>query len=217
MSTLVIAPASNLNNVADWVSSANGRQLTVLNGTVTVREVLAAIASGKYRIIHFASHSDKVGRDCTSAIVMSDGEITDHQLVDAIRAANRKIELVILGVCSSIYIGNALYAAGVPRVLAWTYSVPDAAAVEWARTFYSSLSMSNDVWEAKTTAEEAVKRLGFDPPIFLNGRIPALEAKVEKLEKAAEVGGVPRWLVAVLIANWIVLLFMFFLLLELHR
>lgn len=193
MSTLVVAPKSNLDNVADWVSSANGRTLRVLNGFVTVREVLAQIASGQYRIIHFATHG------CPAALEMSDGAIPDHLLEDALRAAGR-VDLVILGACSSIAIGAQLYMAGVQRVLSWRSEVTDKAAAEWARAFYASLGISGDIWDAQVTAGEAVRRLGYEPPIFLNGRLSKLESQVKALQRTSEVGGVPRWLAAVLIA-----------------
>lgn len=190
MSTLVVAPASNINNLADWVASANGRQLTVLNGMVSVREVLAAIASGRYRIIHFATHG------CETALTVSDGEIPDHLLEDALRHAGH-VELVIIGACSSIPVGARLYMAGVPRVLSWRTEVDDRAAVEWAKTFYSSLGMSGDIWDAQVTAGEAVRRLGYEPPIFLNGRMAKLEAELSEMRRT-RVAGVPRWLLAVL-------------------
>jgi hypothetical protein len=209
MSTLVIAPQSNINNVIDWVSSANGRSLKVLNGYVTVREVLALIASGQFRILHFATHG------CPTALSMSDGDIPDHLLEDAIRAGGR-VELVILSACSSIAIGAQLYMAGVPRVLSWRTEVDDKVAGEWARTFYASLGMSNDIWDAQVTAGEAVRRLGHEPPIFLNGRLAKLETQVKVLEQSAQVGGVPKWLAAVLAGYGVVLLLLFGMLAQVH-
>lgn len=202
MSTLIIAPRSNINNLADWVASANGRTLTVLNGMVTVREVLAEIASGRYRIIHFATHG------CTTALEVSDGVIPDHSLEDALRVAAGKIDLVILGACNSIAIGAMLYRSGVPRVLSWRTEVDDRIAGVWANAFYRSLQMSNDIWDATVTASEAVRREGAEPPIYLNGRLVKLEEQIQVLEKHNQIGGVPGWLVGVLAGYGLIMLAM---------
>lgn len=194
MSTLIIAPRSNINNMADWVASANGRTLTVLNGLVTVREVLAHIASGKYRIIHFATHG------CTTALEVSDGIIPDHSLEDALRVAAGKVDLVILGACNSVAIGAMLYRGGVPRVLSWRVEVSDRIAGLWATTFYRSLQMSNDIWDATVTAAEAVRNEGAEPPIYLNGRLVKLESQINELQAKNQVGGVPRWVVGLFVA-----------------
>jgi hypothetical protein len=192
VSTLVVAPnTAALNNLADWVASAQGRPLTVLNGTVTVREVLAAIATGRHRIVHFATHG------CATALEVSDGAIPDQLLEDAFRASGT-VELVVLGACNSVGIGAALYMAGVPRVLSWRSEVNDVVAGEWARAFYTSLRLSNDIWDATQTAGEAVRRLGKEPPIYLNGRLAVLEAEVKQLRRRATIGGAPAWLLVVL-------------------
>lgn len=193
MKILVIAPQSNINNLGDWVATAQGNRLTVLNNTVTVREVLSTIANGRWQIVHFATHG------CPTALRMSDGEIPDHLLADAFRASGT-VDLVVLGACASISLGAELYKAGVPRVVAWRVEVTDQAAIEWARTFYSSLHMSRDIWDATQTASAAVERLDEEPPIYLNGRLAVIEAEVRKITEAKErqVANVPRWLLVVL-------------------
>ncbi len=190
LSVLVLAPRKELSNLVDWVSAANGRKLTVLHGMVTVREALSHIASGSYSIIHFATDG------CPTALEMSDGIIPDHLLEDALRAAGH-IDLVVLNACSTVHIAAQLYMAGVPRVLGWRVDVRDTVAGEWARVFYSSLAMSNDIWDAKVTAEEAVKQAGFEPPIFLNGRLAKLEAQVQEMHRN-QIAGAPKWLLPVL-------------------
>lgn len=207
MSTLIIAPKTNINNVADWVASANGRTLTVLNDMVTVREVLHEIASGRYRIIHFATHG------CTTALQMSDGIIPDHSLEDALRVAAGKVDLVILGACNSIPIGAMLYRSGVPRVLSWRSEVSDRIAGLWATSFYRSLQMSGDIWDASQTASEAVRREGEEPPIYLNGRLVKLEQQINDMQ-GRRMGGVPRWVVATLAAYGALLAAIFGLLLR---
>jgi hypothetical protein len=212
MRILAVAPAANIKNVEDWVSAANGNRITVLNRFVSVREVLGQIASGDYQIIHFATHG------CTTALAMSDGDIPMHLLQDALRAAGN-VELVILGACDSIAIGAELYKAGVPRVLSWRVEVEDAIAATWARTFYSALHMSHDIWGATQTAGETIENLNAEPPIYLNGRLVTLEAEVRRLTAARQrgIGGVPAWLFGVLGMYGVVLAALLVLLAQLTR
>lgn len=199
MRVLVVAPTqADINTQADWIGTIQGHELTVLNRFVTVREVLGHIAGGAYQVIHFATHG------CTTALTMSDGEIPNHLLEDALRAAGR-IELVVLGACESIHLGAHLYMAGVPRVLSWRVRVDDRAAIEWSRVFYQALGLSGDIWEAQQSASEAVRRLSFEPPIFLNGRMSKLEAEVTNLRKRNQAGGLPRWAFGVLVAYGVLL------------
>lgn len=187
MRVLVVAPKSNIDNMADWVASARGHELTVLNGTVSTREVLASIASGQYQVVHLATHG------CPTALAMSDGEISEHLLEDAFRAAGN-VELVILGACASVSLGARLYMACVPRVVSWRVDVDDRIAGEWARAFYASLNLSRDIWDATQTAAERVRQLGVEPPIYLNGRMSVLEAEVQAMRHNTRFGGAPAWL-----------------------
>lgn len=173
------------------MSAMNGNQVTVLDGLVTVRETLQMISSGGYQVVHFAGHG------CEDAIEVSDGVIPKHLLEDAFRAAGT-VELVILGACRSIGVGALLYMAGVPRVLSWRADVKDEVAGVWARAFYSSLKLSGDIWDATFAASEAVRRMGEEPPIYLNGRMALLETEVKRLQKRTKFGGMSSWLAGVL-------------------
>lgn len=196
MNILVVAPDIGLKNVEDWVSAAAGNQLTVLNGPVSVREALGHIASGKYQIIHFATHGN------TGSLQLSNGEIPGELLEDAIRSAGN-IELVILGACASVAMGAALYRAGVPRVLSWRADVGDETAVRWAQSFYASLHISGDLWDATHTAAETIMRLGAEPPIYLNGRLSVMQAEIRRIERR---GRSWRWLTRVMVLYGIVLM-----------
>lgn len=194
MRVLVVAPRSNIDNMADWVASARGHELTVLNGTVSTREALSCIASGQHQVVHFANHS--IQRGTGRALCLSeDEEISEHLLEDAFRAAGN-VELVILGACASVSLGARLYMACVPRVISWRVDVDDRIAGEWARVFYSSLSLNHDIWDATQTAAERVRALGEEPPIYLNGRMSVLEAEVQAMRHTTRLGGAPVWLVA---------------------
>ena len=195
MRVLVVAPQSNIDNMTDWVASARGHELTVLNKTVTGREVLSCVASGRFEVVHFASHSAEADSGCADALVVSDGEIAEQLLEDAFRAAG-SVRLVILGACASVAIGARLYMAGVPRVISWRVNVPDAVAGEWARIFYSSLGLSGDIWDATQTAAERLRARGVEPPIYLNGRMTVIEAELQSLRHKTRLGGAPVWLTA---------------------
>jgi CHAT domain-containing protein len=192
MRVLVVAPGSELDNVEDWVSSARGNELSVLNGVVNKRELLSCISGGKFQIIHFAVHG------CRDAIELSDKPITKAELRNALNAAG-SVELVVLAACKSSHIANQLYQAGVPRVLCWPGDVSDRVAALWASTFYSSLRLSGDIWSASQTAEETLIQLGEEPPLYLNGRLAKLEA---------EVVAVRRQLVGALAVYGVIMLFM---------
>lgn len=187
MRVIVVAPDMQLANVEDWVSSASGNEITVLNRTVVVREVLNCIANGRFQIIHFATHGSH------DALAMSDGLIPARSLEDALRAAG-SVEMVILGSCRSVGVGAVLYHGGVPRVLSWRDDVNDQIAGLWAREFYQSLRMSGDLFDATQTAGEAVRREGAEPPIYLNGRMVKLEAQIKDLQQPRGIAGVPTWL-----------------------
>lgn len=194
MRVLVVAPQSNLQNISDWVAAARGHELTVLNDSVSVREVLGCISGGGFQIVHFAGHG------CTDALEVSNGSIPEHLLEDAFRAAGT-VELAILGACSSVAIGARLYMAGVPRVISWRTDVDDHIAAVWAQAFYASLQLSADVWDATQTAGEAVRRLGAEPPIYLNGRMAVLENEIKTMRRTTKFGGAPIWVVVLLLAE----------------
>lgn len=191
MDILIIAPSLGIENVNDWVASASGNKITVLNGTVTIREALSHIASGKYQIVHFATHG------CVSALTMSDGAIDIHLIEDAFRAAGN-VECVILSACASVAIGAAIYRGGVPRVLAWRADVEDKIAGIWAKTFYASIQMGRSIWDAARTAAEVIENLGAEPPIFLNGRLSQMQAELQELRSRGK--SLPKWLLHLLMA-----------------
>lgn len=204
MNVLLVAPGMALRNAEDWVAAAQGLRLTILNGTVSVRETLERIASGCFEVVHFATHGD------CNALQMSDGVIPGPMLEDALSAAGH-VELVILGACKSVLIGAAIYRAGVPRVLSWRDTVDDVVAAAWAQAFYTSLHMNGGVgriWDASQTAAEVIVAMGKEPPIYLNGRLATLEAEVRRLQhqQRNQVAGVPVWLAVVLAGQGAVIL-----------
>ena len=201
---LVIAPEQALQNSEDWVAAAQGLPLTVLNCTVTVREALDHIASGRYEIIHFATHGD------VAALQMSNGPIPAALLEEAVRSAG-KVELVIIGACRSVTIGAALYMGGAPRVLAWRDQVADATAGLWAGSFYTALRMNGgagSIWNASQVAAEVVRSVGAEPPIYLNGRLVVLEGEIQRLQQAqkARLAKLPWWIVAALAVQYVLLI-----------
>jgi hypothetical protein len=201
---LVIAPDQRLDNVEDWIAAAQGLPLTILNRTVTVREVLDHIASGRYQIVHFATHGG------TDTLLMSDGPLPAAMLEEAVRAAGH-LELVVLGACKSVTIGAALYLGGVPRVLAWRDEVVDAIAGLWARSFYTALRMNGgteSIWNASVVAAEVVRAAGAEPPIYLDGRMVVLEGEIQRLQQVQRTWrtSLPWWIVAALAVQCVLLI-----------
>jgi hypothetical protein len=197
-SVLVLAPASELKNVAEIVAAANGMRVTVLDGLVSGREMLREIASGRHQVVFFAGHGDD------SYLMMSDGRLADEYLRQAL--SNASVEIVVLNSCRSISAAAALYRAGVaPRVVGWPDVMSDAGAVAWARAFFRSLALGADYWEAYASAVELLRAQFAEdrPPELLNGRISLLETRVAAIQADLEsMRGqvvVPRWTVGLLL------------------
>lgn len=172
---LIIVPTSDLQTAADVVAAARGLRTTVLSGTVTGREVLDHLARDQYSIVHFGGHGDGV------SIQLSDGLLRDDDVLTALRGAH--VEMIVLNSCCSIRLAVELYRAGAaPRVIGWRDSVTDDAATRWAGEFYRLLALGADYSDAFVRSLGALT--GDEPPMLLNGRIPALEIDVLEMRTA---------------------------------
>lgn len=174
---LIVAPDSDLNTVADLLAAAQGFRVNVLKGFVTGREALKEIASGRYQIVHFAGHG------AVDGLRASDGPLDDEYLEMALRSS--AVELVVLNTCSSVAIAAKLYRAGVvPRAISWRVEVTDPDATAWAAAFYAALALGADYWEAYLSSVEVMQTRspGFEPPVYLNGRIALLEQQVMAIQ-----------------------------------
>lgn len=194
-SALVMAPASNLNNVADIIAAANGMRLDVLDGLVTAREMLRRIGRGEHEVVFFGGHGDD------DSLAASDGPLDENLLRQALREASaQRLQIVVLNSCFSLSVAAMLYRAGVaPRVIGWPGDVSDEAAGYWAKAFFRSLAMGVDYWEAFASSVEVLRARYPDqqPPELLNGRISLLEQQVAGIKRQLDDAVViPRWMLA---------------------
>lgn len=196
---LIVAPDMGLDTTPDIVSAASDFSPKILNGTVTVAQVLDHISRGGYQVLHFATH----GR--AHVLQMSDGIMEEDMLEQAIRASGT-VRVLFLNACRSIHITAEVYNnTGLVFGIGWPGDATDRLAGEWARLFYRALAM--DPLRAKRAAEVANASLlkghdvpAGDLPVVLNGRVVAMREEVERLQ--AEMANpwaipVPYWVVAV--------------------
>lgn len=194
-SVLVMAPASNLKTTADIVAAANGMRVHVLDGLVSGREMLREIGAGGYEVVYFGGHGDDDGLEA------SDGRLDEEFLRQALRNASAgRLQIVVLNACNSISVAASLYRAGVaPRVIGWPGDASDGAAAAWAKSFFRSLAMGADYWEAYASSVD-VLRAEFPqqrPPELLNGRVSLLEQQVAEIRRQLDGSLVaPKWMLA---------------------
>lgn len=176
---LVVAPGDQgLNVERDLMAAGSGVALTPLVGTVSRREVLAEIASGRYSIVHMAGHGTHTG------FTVSDGEISGHLLKQAIAAGN--VGLLVFNFCASVPLAAAVHGQGVAKVISWRDAPGDEQAGRWSQWFYRSYGICGDVWSAFQASVEIFEDRypGTETPIWLNGRLATMQAQIEQLQQA---------------------------------
>lgn len=142
--------------IAKFLASVGMAKVEVLTGLKANRKnVLKALQSGEYGILHFSGHSDfNRNHPYQSAIDLCSGtQIYLHELGHFGRAAslNAPLGLVFLNSCQSAMVGpdattgrqlsmcKALREAGVSYVIGMSWSVEDEAAVQVGSNFYKHL------------------------------------------------------------------------------
>lgn len=178
MRVLVIAPdKAGLDVARDLRASGFNGEVRALDGVVSRRECLKEISSGCNQIVHIAGHGSGVG------VVVSDGLLEGNLLRQALAAGG--VELVVLNFCASVTLAAAVHGQGAAKVISWRADPTDAQAGAWAEWFYAALWLSGDIWEAYRLSVETFEEIypGVEYPIWLNGRLAALTAEVEKLKK----------------------------------
>ena len=180
--TLVAVPASaGLKLDQDLLSALDGSRARVLAGVVSRRELLAEIASGRYRVVHLGGHGQRSG------FLVSDGVVSGEMLRQALAAGG--VELVVLNWCASIPLAAAVHGQGAAKVISWRADVPDEQAGAWARWFYLALAMQRgDIWGAYQSSVEAFDDAypAAEHPIWLNGRLATISAELERLKMEQE-------------------------------
>ncbi|MFN8446391.1 MAG: CHAT domain-containing protein [Caldilineaceae bacterium] len=143
-------------------------ELTWLDGH-TWRHLQRAMRGGPWHIFHFIGHGDFDANRQEGLVALADEEGNSYRLyaneLSRLLADHRSLRLVLLNACEGAR-GNhldlfsstaaALVRRGVPAVVAMQYKITDAAAIEFARTFYESLAEGMPVDAATSEARKAI-------------------------------------------------------------
>ena len=178
MHLLIVAPNSNLDNLAEIVAAMGG-YTDALTGVVTFREILAAIADGDYEGIHFAGHGSE------NVLQFSDGYLSAGLVADAVRRAGG-VNLVLFNACRSMGIALGAYEAGAHYAIGWQNDVPNAVAVTFATAFWTSYKLNGSVRSAFYTGREGVivGHPGAKLPYLLNGRTVEQSLQISSLTES---------------------------------
>lgn len=146
-------------------------QLTWLEGQ-TWRDLQRIMRMGEvpWHIFHFIGHGGFDEQRNEGFIVLADDEQKSHhlyatQLARLLARQRASLRLVLLNACDGARTGQqdvlsstaaTLINSGVPAVLAMQYEIADAAAVEFANTFYESLADNLPVDAAVAEARNAI-------------------------------------------------------------
>lgn len=146
-------------------------QLTWLEGQ-TWRDLQRIMRAGgvPWHIFHFIGHGGFDEQRNEGFIVLADDEQKSHrlyatQLARLLARQRASLRLVLLNACDGARTGQqdvlsstaaTLINSGVPAVLAMQYEIADAAAVEFANTFYESLADNLPVDAAVAEARNAI-------------------------------------------------------------
>ncbi|MEZ4868350.1 MAG: SUMF1/EgtB/PvdO family nonheme iron enzyme [Caldilineaceae bacterium] len=164
-------------------------QLTWLEGE-TWRDLQRAMRTGScaWHIFHFIGHGgyDEIRNE--GYIMLADEQGKAHQLyatqLARLLARQRSsLRLVMLNACEGARTGQldllsgtavTLINSGIPAVLAMQYGITDAAAVEFARTFYEALADNLPVDAAVAEARNAIN---FNNATSLEWGVPVLHSR----------------------------------------
>lgn len=143
-------------------------ELTWLEGR-TWRHLQSAMRRGPWHIFHFIGHGDFDPNRQEGLIALEDDDGNSFRLyaneLSRLLADHRSLRLALLNACEGAHgsasdlfssTAAALVRRGVPAVLAMQYKITDAAAIEFARTFYESIAESMPVDAAISEARKAI-------------------------------------------------------------
>lgn len=131
------------------------------------RDLHDSLLHGPWHIFHFIGHGYFDDIDNDFALVLVDAEnqarLLGSAAVARLVADHPSLRLVVLNACQGAqagvgYVGLAQLLAerGVPAVLAMQYPIGEAAALEFARTFYTALALRRPVDVATSEARKAM-------------------------------------------------------------
>lgn len=183
MRILIVAPDSDLQNLAELIEAVGENVPTVLRGTVTGRELLQRLRSEPYDVVHFAGHGT------TMDLGLSDGPLSVELLSSAIQEGMHP-RLMFFNACASLPQAAQLHGYGVGYTIGWRQeSVPDKAAGAFAVTFYNSLRLNGgNIRRAFDGAVDGLRRhfSEVEEPVIINGRLAALLTEVADLRMSVK-------------------------------
>ena len=183
MRILIVAPDSDLKNLAELVEAAGENVPTVLRGTVTGRELLQRLRSEPYDVVHFAGHGT------TMELGLSDGPLSVELLSSAIQEGMHP-RLMFFNACASLPQAAQLHGYGVGYTIGWRQEgVPDRAAGAFAVAFYNSLRLNGgNIRRAFDGAVDGLRRhfAEVEEPVIINGRLAALLTEVAELRMSVK-------------------------------
>jgi len=193
MNILIVAPFHpDLPNIPDEAAGLrNAIDGRLVQGTVTEKDIIAAINDGPYDGIWFATHGD------ASGVWLSNGERLDaHALTQYIAAAGAS--WIFLNSCESMALVDTIRAATRADVIATSSRVPDVTAWRTARLFALALASTGNVRKALARAAPDganVYRFWENRPTGmgvtdvsdsqLKARLSRLEARMEQIERTS--------------------------------
>ena len=185
MRILIVAPDSNLNNLAELIEAVGENIATPLRETVTGRELLQRLRSEQYDVVHFAGHGE------TMELGLSDGPLSIELLSSAIQEGTHP-RLMFFNACASLPAAANLHGYGVGYTIGWRQDgVPDKAASSFAVAFYNTLRLNGgNIRRAFDSAIDMLRRHYPDceEPIVINGRMAALLEEVVQLRESVRTG-----------------------------
>jgi WD40 repeat protein len=125
---------------------------------------------GPWHVLHFIGHGgfDRQTQEGTLTLADDAGRAFSLRARDlaSLLKNHRSLRLVVLNACDTGRAGalgpfssvaDTLLRAGIPAVLAMQYSITDAAAIEFSRTFYAEIARRRPVDVAVTDARQAIR------------------------------------------------------------
>lgn len=192
MNVLLIAPDHGLDLINEEVRAVSAiLRPVILNGYVTIKDVIEHIKGQDWDLIWFATHGNEQG------ISLSDGHIKTPDLIAIIRESGAKT--VFINTCSSIYIGLELhYELGI-IVVATESDINDQTAYQTGILFARALVETNDPIEAFNRSKPGRNgnyKIFYNPKLLestetknilminemgnrLNGKIEIMQEKIE--------------------------------------
>jgi hypothetical protein len=149
------------------VALTDGAVELVWAAGATWRDLQDSLLRGPWHAFHFIGHGYFDDIDNDFALVLADAQNQAQLLGSAavvrLVADHPSLRLVVLNACqgaqagaSYVSLAQLLAERGVPAVLAMQYPIGEAAALEFARTFYTALALRRPVDVATSEARKAM-------------------------------------------------------------